>query len=111
MSGEKLQRKYVTAEEIQSHIHDVEAMNPAPDTVDFVTLAQLEYWYSCGIRGDNTPENAKYLGYLLAKDLYPDIIGVTLEAYTHEVLEWRGRRVYEHLMSLPSIRAVNKAWK
>ena len=76
-----------------------------------MTLAQLQYWYSCGIRGDNTPESAQYLGYLLAKDLYPDIKGVRLEAYAQEVIEGKGRRVYEHIMDLPGIRAVNKAWQ
>lgn len=76
-----------------------------------MTLAQLQYWYSCGIRGDNCPENAKFLGYLLTKDLYPDIKGVTLEAYAQEVLDGKGKRVYEHIMSLSSIKAVNKAWR
>lgn len=81
--------------------------HPAANSVDFITLAQLQYWYSCGVRGDNTPENAQYLGYLLAKDLYPDIKGTTLEAYAKEVLEGKGKRVYEHIMDLPSIKAAN----
>lgn len=76
-----------------------------------MTLTQLQYWYSCGIRGDNSPENAQYLGYLLAKDLYPDIEGATLEAYAQDVFHGKGRRVYEHIMDLPSIRKTNKAWK
>lgn len=111
VSGEKLQRKYVTAQEIKSRIHDVEKSNPAPDSDEFVALAQLQYWYSCGISGDNTPDNARYLGYLLAEDLYPDFKGVTLKAYAQEVLEGKGKRVYEHLMDLPSIKAINKAWQ
>lgn len=83
----------------------IKVTNPAPDSVEFVTLAQLQYWYSCGVRGDNCPENAQYLGYLLAKDLYPDIEGATLEAYAQDVLQGKGRRVYEHIMDLPSMTA------
>ena len=52
---------------------------------------------------------AQYLEYLLARDLYPDFKGVTLETYITEVLEGKGRKVYEHIMDLPSITAVNKA--
>lgn len=101
----------VAAQEIKSRIHDVETTNPAADSAEFVALTQLQYWYSCGISGDNTPDNARYLGYLLAEDLYPDFKGVTLEAYAQEVLEGKGKRVYEHLMNLPSIKAINKAWQ
>ncbi|KAL1599830.1 hypothetical protein SLS60_007635 [Paraconiothyrium brasiliense] len=97
LSGEKIPRRYVPAEKIRARIRDIEAMKPTPDSVEFVKLAQMQYWYSCGIRGDNTPEYAEYLGYLSIKDLYPDIIGITLEDYTREVLEGKGRRVYEHL--------------
>ncbi|KAF7557002.1 hypothetical protein G7Z17_g1003 [Cylindrodendrum hubeiense] len=111
VSGETLPRKYVTAEEIKSRIHEVEVKNPAPDSVEFVTLAQLQYWHSCGIRGDNNPENAEYLGYLLSKDLYPDIKGIRLETFVQEAIDGKGRRVYEHIMSLPSMKEANKGWK
>ncbi|CRK24748.1 hypothetical protein BN1723_013376 [Verticillium longisporum] len=32
-----------------------------------------QYFYTLAVRGDNTPENAKYLGYLDARELYPDL--------------------------------------
>lgn len=99
----------VTAADIEARIDSMRITDPAPDSVEFIGLAQLQYWHSCGVRGDNTPENAQYLGYLLTNDLYPDIEWVTLEAYAREVLEGRGRRVYEHLMDLPSLGAANKA--
>lgn len=35
--------------------------------------AMAQYYYSLAIRGDNTPENARSLGYLDAQDLYPDM--------------------------------------
>ncbi|KAJ4149060.1 hypothetical protein NW754_000496 [Fusarium falciforme] len=105
VSGEKLHRKYVPAEEIEARVREWEEKNPAPDSVEFITLSQLQYWYSCCVRGDNTPENAQYLGYLLVKDLYPEFVGTTLETYARDVLEGRGRKVYEHIQDLISIKA------
>ncbi|RSM04998.1 hypothetical protein CEP52_006493 [Fusarium oligoseptatum] len=98
----------VPAEEIQAQVREMEAKDPAPDSVDFITLTQMQYWNSCCVRGDNTPENAQYLGYLLAKDLYPEFVGTSLETYAREVLDGKGRKVYEHIQDLPSIKAANK---
>ncbi len=67
------------------------------DPKDFWVLIKLvenQYWDSWGIRGDNTPENAAYLGYLDAKDLYPDFKGITLAEYYQEIIEGKGRAVY-----------------
>ncbi|RMJ16391.1 hypothetical protein CDV36_003959 [Fusarium kuroshium] len=98
----------VPAEEIDAQVREMEAKDPAPDSVDFITLTQMQYWNSCCVRGDNTPENAQYLGYLLAKDLYPEFVGTSLETYAREVLDGKGRKVYEHIQDLPSIKAANK---
>lgn len=73
-----------------------------------MVLAQFQYWYSCCVRGDNTPEYAKYLGYLTVKDLYPDMQYTPLESYAQEVLEGKGKRVYEHLKDLPAAMATLK---
>ncbi|KAM5384529.1 hypothetical protein ACJZ2D_001274 [Fusarium nematophilum] len=126
VSGEKLHRKYVgpsfafasvpwadlgikvSAQDIEAQVREAEAKNPSPDSVEFIGLSQLQYWHSCGVRGDNTPENAQYLGYLLAKDLYPDFTGTPLETYAKEVLDGKGKRVYEHLQDLPSFNAAKK---
>lgn len=43
-----------------------------PDLQAFANLHVGQYWRSWGIRGDNTPENARYLGYLDVQELYPD---------------------------------------
>lgn len=45
-----------------------------------------QYLDSWGVKGDNTPEIATYLGYLDFKDLRPDVHGKTLEAVFSEVL-------------------------
>ncbi|KAI1454353.1 NAD(P)-binding protein [Annulohypoxylon moriforme] len=100
LGGEKLHRKYATAEDIEAQINAAATPLPAPDSREFIALARLQYWYTCGIRGDNTPEYAKYLGYLLTKDLYPEFKGVTLEAYAKEVLDGKGEIVYKHLQGL-----------
>lgn len=49
-----------------------------------------EYQRSWGVRGDNTPENAKYLGFLDARELYPDFKPVGVEEYVREALEIGG---------------------
>ncbi|KAM5349892.1 hypothetical protein ACJ41O_006397 [Fusarium nematophilum] len=98
----------VSAQDIEAQVREAEAKNPSPDSVEFIGLSQLQYWHSCGVRGDNTPENAQYLGYLLAKDLYPDFTGTPLETYAKEVLDGKGKRVYEHLQDLPSFNAAKK---
>lgn len=54
----------------------------------------LEYQYSWGIRGDNTTESAKYLGYLLGKELYPDVEFTSFESYLKELLEGKATKVY-----------------
>ena len=59
-----------------------------------------EYQYSWGIRADNTPDAAKYLGYLTSKDLYPDLVYTKFEDFFKEMLEGRGHTVYEHMREL-----------
>ncbi|KAK1656699.1 hypothetical protein BDP55DRAFT_568815 [Colletotrichum godetiae] len=102
LSGEKLERKYVSANAISAIIAKIEATHPSPDSLEFVTLTQYQYWYSCDVRGDNTPEYAAYLGYLTTHELYPDIQPRQFKAYVQEVLDGKGKRVYEHLKDLPA---------
>lgn len=44
-----------------------------------MTVIGLEYAYSKFVRGDNSPEYAKYLGYLDAMDLYPKFVPRSFE--------------------------------
>ncbi|KAK2470318.1 hypothetical protein H9L39_17935 [Fusarium oxysporum f. sp. albedinis] len=109
LSGEKLERKYVPAEAIEASIAEIEATSPSPDFLEFVILAQYQYWYSCGIRADNTPEYASYLGYLNTQELYPDFKWRGFRSYVQEVLNGNGKRVYEHLKDLPAASVVREA--
>ncbi|CAJ2513572.1 Uu.00g016910.m01.CDS01 [Anthostomella pinea] len=50
-----------------------------------------EYYDSCLLRGDNTPESAAYLGYLDFKDLYPEApSGKLLGEFYKDVLDGQG---------------------
>lgn len=57
-------------------------------------LWTLEYQRSWGIRGDNTPESARYLGFVLGKELYPDMEYITFESYVKELLEQKAKKPY-----------------
>jgi hypothetical protein len=56
--------------------------------------AILDYWMSWGVRGDNTAEKAVYLGYVLAKDLYPSLEGQSLEDFIRDVLDGKVKSLY-----------------
>jgi hypothetical protein len=47
----------------------------------------MEYVLSKYIREDNTRANALYLGYLDARELYPDFKPISFEDYFKEALE------------------------
>lgn len=48
---------------------------------------QFTYQKSHNIMGENTPEYARYLGYQVGKDLYPDLEGISFESFFRETLE------------------------
>lgn len=68
------------------------------DPTDFMANGALiitEYLISWGVRGDNTPENATYLGFLDFKELYPGIIGQSLKSFFGDVLQGKGTNPFE----------------
>ncbi|KAH6855724.1 hypothetical protein B0I37DRAFT_350875 [Chaetomium sp. MPI-CAGE-AT-0009] len=93
LSGEKIERKYVSAKTIQALIADAEAEQDGPPSPNF-KLVTYQYRNSWGIRGDNTPEHAEYLGYLNANELFPDLKVKSFEAYCKEVLDGKAYAVY-----------------
>ncbi|KAK1466241.1 isoflavone reductase [Colletotrichum cuscutae] len=56
-----------------------------------------EYWYSMGVRGDNTLEYAEFLGYIDGTKLYPDFQPITFEAFLKELLDGRSVAIYRTL--------------
>lgn len=67
----------------------------AADYESIMAAHFLQYYYSWGIRGDNTPEYAEYLGYLSSKDLYPDFKLMKFEDFLKDTLNGKVKRVYE----------------
>ena len=57
----------------------------------------IEYVHSKYVRGDNTLANAEYLGYLNARELYPDFKPKSFEAYVQDVLDGKGVKPYAEL--------------
>jgi hypothetical protein len=67
------------------------------DPSDFMKASrvfQTDYIVSKYIRRDNTPENAKYLGYLDARALYVDFKPISFSAFVDELLDGKATRPY-----------------
>jgi hypothetical protein len=93
---EKTDNHKMTTEQLEGAIAPAKAAYEAEPT-SFVKLAgiyMLQYCYSKYVRGDNTPEYAKYLGYLDARDLYPDFKPVTYREFLKELLNGKGMKPY-----------------
>jgi len=46
------------------------------------------------MRRDNTPENAKYLGYIDARELYPDFKPISFSNFVDELLAGNAKKLY-----------------
>lgn len=80
-------------ETIISDAYKILATNPT-DMEAMTNVALSEYKRCIGICGDNTPEYAKYLGYLDGKELYPDVGVVGLKKFITDMLEGQVRTIY-----------------
>ncbi|TIA18250.1 isoflavone reductase [Aureobasidium pullulans] len=85
LSGESLPRNYISEDELLASLNELKDVGIRDD--NFLQKAVYEYQYSWGVRGDNNIQNAEYLGYLLGKDLYPDLKGTSMEEYIQELLD------------------------
>ncbi|KAI1652957.1 isoflavone reductase family protein [Daldinia decipiens] len=88
LGGEKVARNYMSADEVHKTIASMRLAlekNPGDSTAKSNLLLN-QYIDSWGLRGDNTPEIASYLGYLDFKELYPDVKGKTVRARIQEIL-------------------------
>lgn len=57
----------------------------------------LEYLNSKFVRGDNTPEVAKELGYLSATELYPEVAPLGFREYVQLLVDGKAYRPYPEL--------------
>jgi len=95
-TGEAPERKMIPVEEIVSKVKEAEQKVKAgsKEMGDVVALWTWQYKLSWGVRGDNNPEYAKYLGYLDGKELYPDFEFTTFDQYLDELLEGKGTKLW-----------------
>ncbi|KAJ3544856.1 hypothetical protein NM208_g2821 [Fusarium decemcellulare] len=96
VSGESVPREYETKEELLKTIAEGQAAiskNNLGSAV-MLSLGMAQYKYLLGIRGDDTPEHAKYLGYLDVKELYPDVVATPFEKYVEDSFYGRIKTVY-----------------
>lgn len=93
-TGEKIERNYVSGEDLVARI---EGTGDVADMAALMVKVPAQYMHSWGVRGDNTPEYAKYLGYLTSKELYPDMQFTSFESYFDEALAGTAKTVYEEL--------------
>ncbi|KAF7540063.1 hypothetical protein G7054_g1638 [Neopestalotiopsis clavispora] len=88
VSGESIARHQLSAEHLSEQIQEglaKLAQNPV-DPQSMMVVGMGQYRQLLGIRGDSTPEKAKYLNYLDARDLYPDVRVTPLRQYIEDAL-------------------------
>jgi hypothetical protein len=64
--------------------------------MNLVMVYTAQYAYSKYVRKDNTPEYAKYLGYLDARELYPDLTPKTFREFVVDLLNGKVVRPYSN---------------
>ncbi|KAL9090299.1 MAG: hypothetical protein Q9165_005332 [Trypethelium subeluteriae] len=97
ISGEKIERNYEPGEEVLAKLEAASKdVNKDPGYFGSrLQLAMSQYDYSKFIRGDNTLEMAKYLGYLDVKELYPDFTPIAFREFAKELLDGKIAKPYE----------------
>ncbi|KAJ7165838.1 hypothetical protein C8R46DRAFT_1096354 [Mycena filopes] len=98
LSGERIVREYISADTIVAERAQCATASKA-DPKNFSTWLQLvkqDYLYNKYVRGDNTPEYAKYLGYLDTKELYPEFRPRTFVEFARELLDGKAEQLYAH---------------
>lgn len=72
------------------------AKNPV-ETANWFLLAGAQYAITKYVRADNTPENAKYLGYISARELFPDFKYRGFADFVDELIAGKIERPYPHM--------------
>ncbi|KAL5335827.1 hypothetical protein BJX70DRAFT_390435 [Aspergillus crustosus] len=96
ISGEQITRNYISEELVQNRVLAArQSSETYPfDPIKFIPRYLAEYQLSWGIRGDNSPDYAKYLGYLSAKDLYPEFSPIEFKEYLVSVFGGTAKGIY-----------------
>jgi hypothetical protein len=102
-SGETIPRTFVSREELEADVAEALPVlqrgvdNPwaSESLVTTYKVVARQYALSWGVRGDNSPEKAKELGYVTSKELWPEMQFVRYEDFLRDAVEGRGEAVYE----------------
>ncbi|KAK7707327.1 hypothetical protein SLS57_009348 [Botryosphaeria dothidea] len=84
LTGGKGDRNYISGDHLLTTIFEARTAMKRGEACE-MTLNKLhsaQSLYSYGFRGDNTPWNAKFLGYLDARELYPEFRTISFEEFT-----------------------------
>ncbi|KAL4949899.1 NAD(P)-binding protein [Aspergillus filifer] len=90
VTGEEVDVTKVAAADISAKVDELRASNTGLNQEH----ATYEYFNSWGVRGDNTVEDARYLGYLIFDDLYPGVKGRGFEEFVRDALDGKVQKVY-----------------
>ncbi|KAJ7764698.1 hypothetical protein B0H16DRAFT_1673933 [Mycena metata] len=110
LSGEKITREYISADAVIATRAQCAAANKA-DPKNYLTWLQLvgqDYSYSKYVRGDNTPEYAKYLGYLDGTELYPDFRPTKFAEFARELLDGRMEKIYQNMVLPANVKLASQ---
>ncbi|KAI9375171.1 hypothetical protein BJX61DRAFT_531808 [Aspergillus egyptiacus] len=94
LSGEKIAKRDTDSTSSNQTSRLNLACNPQ-DLISQIIAYITEYQYSKYVRGDNQPSYTRFLGYLDARELYPDFKPISFRECFHEVLDGNGRRPYQ----------------
>lgn len=70
----------------------------------FMMRSKAQYSMAEFIREDNTAMIGKYLGYLDARELYPDFKPITFESFLDELMAGGIKRIYEEMTLYNSLK-------
>lgn len=93
------ERVKMSASEVEAQVSNFKlACEKSPgDQMKRLMLYRAQYDYSKYIRQDNKPSYARYLGYLDARELYPDFKPIPFHDFLVEVLDGKAVRPYQNL--------------
>ncbi|GCB21187.1 isoflavone reductase homolog P3 [Aspergillus awamori] len=96
VSGEKLEPDRISHENIEANVEQAKAAlaEDPSDPMKRIGVFIAQYEHSKYVREDNSPGYAAYLGYLDARELYPDFQPTSFRDFSAEVLAGKGRKVY-----------------
>ncbi|KAJ4300955.1 hypothetical protein N0V90_003044 [Kalmusia sp. IMI 367209] len=96
-TGEKVEVDHVSKEQLEAALQRVnETLQSDPtNPMAWISRTGAEYNISKFIREDGTLANAKYLGYLDARELYPELNPISFEAFLDELVGGGAKRPYE----------------